>query len=930
MLQYLRDQLGSLFEDDAAWAAVATAVSYESVSPGAVIRRPGDRVTDVLVVERGLFEVSTPHAPARWATQGAIIGIAASVTGAESLDTITARRFGRVARIPAHTLWDRAVTTRLSVAEIGMLTTLPDRALTTLPPDPFVITLLLEDTDDELTRSMMEHLRDATDALVDAHFVCVADLPPFDNIADMTSTIESKSATVAYVVHGTRDAHAADLVAHADRVLILQEFGSDHDSSAAFDLACDGAARRHTELIYIRSEQAPMSAATQRLQLPPNVTRTHVLLDQPVAQLQRLLSDLRAQARDYEVLREFEVFSDLSDAELASIQRSLRWERIDGGSTLLRQGDSAQEAWLLRAGRLEAIHRTTSGDRHVTWYGPGAFIAEMSLVTGGKRTNAVRAVRDSTVARLTPETLDTLFARSADFTRQVTRALAPRPSGRTHATARRARTLSFVPFDGAVGARACVSAVAEALTEAGLDTVIIDADRLNAALGPNASNIRRGEVGDADIIGWLDQLERQHDVVILMGNAVPDSFTRRAVRQCDHLVFIANASSETALRPLEHELIEARTAAHAHGTEQTLRFLGTRHLLLLQPSGLQEAVGTGRWLAVRPEYTHHHVRDNNTSDVARLARRLTGRAVALALSGASSRVPAHAGVVRAIQELDLPIDVLSGSSSGSAVASMMACGFDAEQILAGAIHLITNGPPRVRQFQPPITALTSGATPDRTLQSLFGDRQLEDQFVPTIITAVDIRRHRAVHLTRGPIWKLVRASGSLPLIWPPVWHEDDLLVDGAIITFLPVEVFGDQADQGLIIASNLDETAGVGAPAFEGSRQYGTVLNGWYELLRRFRGSTEAPPPGLVDILYHTMAIPSFQQLEGLAALAERENVCLLTPPIGSFGVFEVNADVGRRLEQVAWEHARGELKRVAARWHSRLEWRTATTAVPT
>lgn len=929
MLQSLREQLGPLF-DDAAWSAVTATVAFDAVTPGTVIRQAGDPVTDVVIIEQGLFEVSTPHAPSRWATVGATIGVAASVTGATSAVTVTAHRFGRVARVPARALWEQPAASRLSVADIAALTMRADHALVTLPPDPFVITVLLEHTDDELTRSMVRHAREATDTLADTRLVCVADLPPFHNIADVASTTESAIATVVYLVHSADDAHAKDLVAHADRVLVLQEFGIDRDSSTAFDLACDGTAHRHTELVYIRSEQEPISGVTQRLQLPPNVKRTHVLLDQPVAQLQRLVRDLRAQARDFEVLREFEVFADLSDGELASIQRSVRWERIDGGSTLVRQGDGAHEAWLLRAGRLEAIHRTTSGERHVTWFGPGAFIAELSLLTGGRRANAVRAVRDSTVARLDAATLERLFARSAEFTRQVTRAIAPRPSGRSHASARRARTLSFVPFDGAAGARACVFALAEVLTEAGLDTVIIDAERFNAALGPNASNIRRGEVGDADIIGWLDQLERQHDVVILLGNAVPDSFTRRAVRQCDHLVFIANASSETALRPLEHELAEARTAAHTHGTEQTLRFLGTRHLVLLQPSGRQEATGTGRWLAVRPEYTHHHVRDDDASDVARLARRLTGRAVALALSGASSRVPAHAGVVRAIQELELPIDVLSGSSSGSAVASMIACGFDAEQILAGAIHLITNGPPRVRQFQPPITALTSGATPDRTLRSLFGDRQLEDQFVPTIITAVDIRRHRAVHLTRGPIWKLVRASGSLPLIWPPVWHEDDLLVDGAIITFLPVEVFGDQADEGLIIASNLDETAGVGAPAFEGARQYGTVLNSWHELFRRLRGSNEAPPPGLVDILYHTMAIPSFQQLEGLAALAERENVCLLTPPIGSFGVFEVNAEVGKRLEHVAWEHARGELKRVAARWHSRLEWRTATTAVPT
>jgi len=279
-----------------------------------------------------------------------------------------------------------------------------------------------------------------------------------------------------------------------------------------------------------------------------------------------------------------------------------------------------------------------------------------------------------------------------------------------------------------------------------------------------------------------------------------------------------------------------------------------------------------------------------------------------------------------MEDLGLPIDVASGSSSGAGVAALVASGLRAEEGLAQAIAIIAAGAPRLRHFQPPITALTSGAEADRALQRVFGDRQLEDQLIPAVLTAVDIRRHRPVHLTRGPIWKLVRASGSLPLLWPPVWHENDLLVDGGIIDYLPVEVFGDQVDDGLVIASNLDATAGTGAPAFEGALDYGTVLNSWGELARRLRRSTQARPPGLIDILFHTMAIPSFQQQEGLAALAQRDNVCMLTPPLDAFGLFEVDAQVGRSLEAASWQHARRELAGVAARWHARLEWRVATS----
>jgi predicted acylesterase/phospholipase RssA len=179
-----------------------------------------------------------------------------------------------------------------------------------------------------------------------------------------------------------------------------------------------------------------------------------------------------------------------------------------------------------------------------------------------------------------------------------------------------------------------------------------------------------------------------------------------------------------------------------------------------------------------------------------------------------------------------------------------------------------------------------------------------------------------VRLTRGPMWKLVRASGSLPLLWPPVWHEGDLLVDGGIIEYLPTEVFGNEADGGLVIASNLDETAGLGAPAFEGARDYGTVLNGWEELGRRLRGSRAPRAPAITDILFHAMGIPSFQQQEGLAALKERDNICVITPTLGSFGLFDVTDEIGRRLEAATFDHARLALSEVADRWHARLEWR--------
>src|SRR5690606_32015890 len=85
-------------------------------------------------------------------------------------------------------------------------------------------------------------------------------------------------------------------------------------------------------------------------------------------------------------------------------------------------------------------------------------------------------------------------------------------------------------------------------------------------------------------------------------------------------------------------------------------------LALVHPDGTRLPSGTARWLdALRPR-AHHHVRLGETRDLDRLARRLAGRAVGLALSGGGARGYAHIGLLQALAEREVPIDVVYGTS----------------------------------------------------------------------------------------------------------------------------------------------------------------------------------------------------------------------------------------------------------------------------
>src|SRR5258708_5896174 len=94
-----------------------------------------------------------------------------------------------------------------------------------------------------------------------------------------------------------------------------------------------------------------------------------------------------------------------------------------------------------------------------------------------------------------------------------------------------------------------------------------------------------------------------------------------------------------------------------------------RTLVLLQPADRDVFPGTARWLDAWPVDEHFHVRHGLSADVERVARILTGNAVCLVFGGGASRGYAHIGVLRAFEELGIPIDAVGGTSMGAAVAA---------------------------------------------------------------------------------------------------------------------------------------------------------------------------------------------------------------------------------------------------------------------
>jgi NTE family protein len=212
-----------------------------------------------------------------------------------------------------------------------------------------------------------------------------------------------------------------------------------------------------------------------------------------------------------------------------------------------------------------------------------------------------------------------------------------------------------------------------------------------------------------------------------------------------------------------------------------------------------ESGAAARWLKSSPAALHHHIVDN--SDISRLARLLTRRGVGLVLSGGGARGFAHLGVIRALREARIPIDFVGGSSIGSIIAAGVAVGWsDEEMNLRYRRSFVDTNP--VNDYTFPVVALTRGRKVSRLLQREYGDVLIEDLRRPYFCISSNLTTGRTLEHRGGLLAEALRASVAIPGVMPPVYQGEDVLVDGAAINNLPVDVMQAHAP-GLVIGSDV-------------------------------------------------------------------------------------------------------------------------------
>ncbi len=177
------------------------------------------------------------------------------------------------------------------------------------------------------------------------------------------------------------------------------------------------------------------------------------------------------------------------------------------------------------------------------------------------------------------------------------------------------------------------------------------------------------------------------------------------------------------------------------------------------------------------------------------------RGVALALGGGAARGWSHIGVLRAIDEANIPVSMIAGTSIGALVGGCYLAG-KLDELEEFARSITRRNILRYMDFAFRASGLISGVRLAERMENEIGHLKIEDLDRRFIAIATDINSGNEVWLDNGSLVSAIRASYALPGVFEPVTHCGRLMVDGALVNPVPVSACR-AFEQKIVLAVNL-------------------------------------------------------------------------------------------------------------------------------
>ncbi|GFN73554.1 LOW QUALITY PROTEIN: neuropathy target esterase sws [Plakobranchus ocellatus] len=602
------------------------------------------------------------------------------------------------------------------------------------------------------------------------------------------------------------------------------------------------------------------------------------------------------------------------------IDFALDWQMLEAGKALFRQGDTSDSIFIVLTGRLRSVITSVGGKKElVNEFGRGELVGIVEVLTQNERATTVLAIRDTEVTKIPSELLSLIKLRYPQVVARLIHLLGTRILGnlqqRNNINLQASVSLDNGVYNDMKMERSTVAnlatiAIVPVTEDVPLTNFALELQHALLAIGPTVRltpDIVRARLGTAALDGvnefrlfnWLSQQEDIHRMVLYQCDHQLTKWSKHCLRQADCILIVALADKEPTIGPIEKEL-------------ENIAVRAQKELVLLHHEDAETPRNTAEWLNVRGWLSsHHHLRcpkrvlkvkspaktlelyeklfdnpPNRMADFSRLARFLTGTSIGLVLGGGGARGLAHVGMIKAMTEEGIPIDMVGGTSMGAFIGALWA---EERQYVPFTRRArewamgMTSLWKKIWDLTYPMTSMFTGWAFNESIETVFRDRQIEDLWIPYFCITTNISNSSMRVHSLGSVWRYVRASMSLSGYLPPLCDPGDghLLLDGGYVNNLPADVMHH-------LGANFVFAVDVGSQDEKDHTNYGDSLSGWWLLWKRWNPWAEpVKVPDMTEIQSRLAYVSCVRQLE----LVKNSDYCeYIRPPIDRYATLQFGA----------------------------------------
>jgi lysophospholipid hydrolase len=594
---------------------------------------------------------------------------------------------------------------------------------------------------------------------------------------------------------------------------------------------------------------------------------------------------------------------------------TLDWMHVEAGESIATKGELCDSMFVVLNGRLRTGSPSTasSGDSSSSSdcieYGRGDTIGGLEALAEDQWAYDVVANRNCEVARVSMSLMNVLMSiypsACMHFAKVVAKMQSTKGQGvnkvlNAHESLLPSyglslATIAVIPLTSAIDVSDFCSSLTSSLRSIAPTKLLTKQetiDRIGSKLLTRPSSLLKMKM-----TRFLGDIEENNRLVVYQGDQKYTWWNKLAIQQADCVLVVVDSNNAPDLSLVEHQLSWAHQVKCVR-----VELVVVQSHAALKKSDEHASQEVNDWNENRPWVSKQHlVRapfQDHFQDFNRMCRRITGQSIGLVLGAGGARGLAHLGVIRALNEAGISVDLVGGTSQGAFVGALYAKNPDdfgqLENTAREMAESMSSMKEKLLDLTFPITSFFNGSRFNHGIHKFLGDIRIQDLILNFYCVSVDIRNSCQVVHRKGITWKAVRASMTLAGYLPPMSQDNALLVDGGYMNVLPADVMKEFGAQKVIAVD-------VSHESVHDYYEYGMELSGFWLIWNSWNPFVKTVRvPSMGDINERLAWISSERYKK---QVVENKIDLFLRPPVDDYGTLEF--DKYDEIVRIGYEYAK-------------------------